>query len=50
MVKDGYWDDPSHLAAFEKIGRGIAGRIGGLPITVRLVNSDLDKKAEVVVK
>ena len=50
VVKAGYWTDPDHLAAFEKIGRGIADSVGGLPIKVRLLNSDLDKKAEVVVK
>ena len=50
VVKDGFWEDPKHIAAFEELGRQIAPAIGGLPLDVRLVNSRLEPKKEVTVR
>ncbi len=49
VVADGTWDKPEMLIAFEKITRDEAPAIGGLPITLRLVNTNLDiKKSELL--
>lgn len=49
VVADGTWDKPEMLAAFEKITRDEAPTVGGLPITLRLVNTNLDvKKSELI--
>jgi hypothetical protein len=50
VVGDGFWNDPEHVASFEKIVRDVAPTVGGLPVTLRLVNTTLDTKKEVVVK
>jgi len=50
VVGDGFADDPAHVAAFETIVRDAAPGVGGLPVTLRLVNSSLEVKKEVVVK
>jgi hypothetical protein len=50
VVAEGFWDDPGHVAGFEKLTRAVAGPVGGLPVTVRLVNTDLESKKEWVVK
>lgn len=49
VVADGTWDKPDMVAAFEKIARGEAQTVGGLPITLRLVNTEMDvEKSEVL--
>jgi hypothetical protein len=44
VVKDGIWDQPKMVSAFETIGRGVASAVGGLPVQVRLINKDRDVK------
>lgn len=49
VVKDGIWDNPAMVADFETVARNEAPLVGGLPITLRLVNSSLDvKKSELI--
>jgi hypothetical protein len=49
VVKDGVWNDPAMVAGFEKIARQEAPTVGGLPITLRLVNTSLAvEKSEVL--
>ena len=43
-VHDGIWDDPKMVAAFETVARGIAPSIGGLPVTLRLLNESNEVK------
>lgn len=50
VVKDGFWDDPAHVSTFEKIVKKTAKSVGGLPVTMRLVNSSVEVKTEVVVQ
>jgi DTW domain-containing protein YfiP len=49
VVADGTWDQADKVAAFETIARGCAGAVGGLPIKVRLTNSNVIVKKEVTV-
>jgi hypothetical protein len=46
-VKDGTWDEPDSVAAFETIGRAVAPTVGGPPIKVRLLNTALESKKEI---
>jgi hypothetical protein len=49
VVADGTWNKPAMVAAFEKIVRQQAPTVGGLPITLRLVNTSLAvEKSEVL--
>jgi len=41
VVKDGDWNDANVVSSFETIVRGVAQTVGGLPIDMRLVNSQL---------
>jgi len=50
MVRDGSWDDPNIVPAFEDIGRNVAGSVGGTPITLHLMDSKMDNKKDIVVK
>lgn len=44
-VQDGVWNQPGVLSSFEEIGREVAPAAGGLPVQVRLVNSNLEVEA-----
>jgi hypothetical protein len=44
VVADGAWDSPERVAEFEALVRQSAAALGGLPITLRLVNSTLEVK------
>ena len=49
VVTDGTWNNPAMVANFEKIVRQEAPTVGGLPITLRLVNTSLTvEKSEVL--
>jgi hypothetical protein len=50
VVSDGFWDDPSHVAGFEAVVKAVAPSVGGLPVTLRLVNTGLEDKKDSVVK
>lgn len=44
VVKDGAWNQPKMMSAFETIGRGVAASVGGLPLQVRLIDNDRNVK------
>jgi len=49
VVADGTWNNPAMVVDFEKIARQQAPTVGGLPITLRLVNTSLAiEKSEVL--
>ena len=48
-VKDGAWNQPNIVAAFEEIGREAAPSVGGFPLTVRLVNDQKISMKELTV-
>jgi len=50
VVKEGFWNDPESVSALAEAGRKIAPAVGGLPIKVRLVDSNWNTKKEVTVK
>ena len=47
VVKDGMWEPESNVAVFAELGRTVAPSVGGLPMKVRLVNSNLVVKKEI---
>ena len=49
-MKDGMWDDPQMVSGIEQIGRDAAPAIGGLPITLRMLNSAGVVKKEWVIQ
>jgi serine/threonine protein kinase len=49
VVKDGFWDDPTHVQGFADLTRALASTVGGLPIKVRLVNRAVETKKEIPV-
>jgi hypothetical protein len=44
------WKDPSRVSNFEAIVRDVASTIGGLPIDMRLVNSQLEVEKDELIK
>lgn len=46
IVKEGFWDKPDSLAAFENIARQAAPSVGGLPLKFRMVNAAVETKKE----
>jgi hypothetical protein len=50
VVSDGFWDDPNHMASFETLIRAVAPSVGGLPVTLKLVNVQLEDKKDLEVK
>jgi hypothetical protein len=50
VVSDGYWNDPAHVTSFEGLVKALAPAVGGLPVTLKLVNTTLDDKKVVVVQ
>jgi len=50
VVADGTWNNPTMVADFETIVRQEAPTVGGLPITLRLVNTSLAVEKEEVIK
>ena len=41
VVADGTWNNPTMVSAFETITRSVASTVGGLPIDMRLVNTQM---------
>jgi hypothetical protein len=41
-VQDGVWNQPGMLSSFEELAREVAPTVGGLPVQVRLVDSNGD--------
>ncbi|WP_348264777.1 hypothetical protein P8935_09605 [Telmatobacter sp. DSM 110680] len=50
VVRDGVWQDPAIVKQFEKIARDGANSVGGLPVTLRLMTSQLDVKKDEVIQ
>jgi hypothetical protein len=50
VVREGLWNDSSMVSAFEKTVRETASTVGGLPVTLRLMNTKLQLEKEVVVR
>jgi len=50
VVQEGAWNDPTVAPQFDLIGRAVAPSIGGLPVTIRLMNDKTEVKKEFVVK
>jgi len=48
-VKEGIWDSPRMVSAFEEIGREVTPTVGGFPIKVRLMNNQREPKKEMTV-
>jgi hypothetical protein len=50
VVADGVWNNPTKTSNFEAIVRDIAPMVGGLPIDMRLVNTQLQVEKDEVIK
>lgn len=50
IVREGSWDNPATVVAFEKLARQGGTAVGGLPVKLRLLNSTLEIKKEVTVQ
>jgi hypothetical protein len=50
VVSDGFWEDAGHVTSFEALVKAVAPATGGLPVTLKLVNTTLDEKKVVVVQ
>lgn len=50
VVKEGIWDKPSSVTAYQNLARQVAPSIGGLPLNLRLVNSSLASKREMTIQ
>ena len=46
VVNEGVWDNAAMIKGFETLGREIAPSVGGLPITIRLMNAETTVKKE----
>jgi hypothetical protein len=44
VVADGVWDHPSAVARFEQLARKVAPSVGGLPVDVRLLDSQMETR------
>jgi hypothetical protein len=49
VVKEALWDDATYVSQIEQVTRGVAPSVGGLPVKVRLVTTELDTKKEMTV-
>jgi hypothetical protein len=47
VVREGIWDQPDSVTAYENLARQVAPAVGGLPITLRLINTELAIKKEI---
>lgn len=50
IVRNGWWEDPTHVSEFEQLVRKIAPSVGGLPIKLRLANENVEIKKESLVQ
>ena len=50
MVKEGAWDEPQTVATLETIVRQAAPSVGGLPVTLRLINTGYQTKKEMTLQ
>jgi hypothetical protein len=50
IVAEEVWNNPNKVSDFEAIGRDVAHMVGGLPIDMHLVNTQLQVKKDEVIK
>lgn len=50
VVNEGVWERPEAVAGFERLVRRAAASVGGLPIKLRLLNSEMETKKEAAVQ
>lgn len=50
VVADGVWNDPRNVAGFEQLVRHVAASVGGLPIELRLLSSEMEAKGKMEVR
>jgi hypothetical protein len=50
VTNEGFWDKPEAIAGFERVARQAAASVGGLPIQVRLLNSEMETKKEMTIE
>jgi hypothetical protein len=50
VVREGIWDQPDSVTAYENLARRVAPSVGGFPLTLRLVNTNLAIKKEIPVQ
>jgi hypothetical protein len=50
VVSDGAWERPQIVSAFERLVRRSAPSVGGLPITLRLLNPNMEPEREAAVR
>lgn len=50
VVNDGVWERPEAVAGFENLARRVAPSVGGLPVQLRLLNSQMETEKEMVVR
>lgn len=49
VVQDGVWNDEHNVTVFQRLVRNISPSVGGLPITLRFLDSEAEVHKEVVV-
>jgi hypothetical protein len=49
VVGDGVWNAPGVQSEFEEVVREVAPKVGGLPVRLRLMNTQLETKKDGVV-
>jgi hypothetical protein len=50
VVQEGIWEQPAAVATLQRLVRQVASSVGGLPITLRLLNAQMETKAEAAVQ
>jgi hypothetical protein len=49
VVADGVWNNPAKISNFETIVRDVAPIVGGLPIEMHLVNTQLQVETDEII-
>jgi hypothetical protein len=47
VVDDGVWNRPDAVAGFLRLSRDVAPSVGGLPVTIQLLNSNMEPKKQI---
>ena len=50
VTNEGFWDKPEAIAGFKRVARQVAASVGGLPIQVRLLNSEMETKKQMTIQ
>lgn len=49
VVSDGVWNRPDSVAGFLRLARDVAPSVGGLPVTVQLLNFNMEPKKQITI-